>query len=108
MRRTALVTGGIRGIAAAIGDALKPAGYHVVANYCGDEEAARRYSTENGIPVYKWSVASFEACAEGVARVEAEEGAIDVLVNNAGITRDAPFHKMSFEQWKEVIDTNLT
>src|SRR5690606_33894425 len=82
--------------------------YHVVANYCGDEETAQRFSKENGTPIYKWSVADFEACADGVARVEAAEGPVEVLVNNAGITRDAPFHKMTFDQWRAVIDTNLT
>ncbi len=108
MVRRALVTGGTRGIGAAICLALQSAGYQVVANYAGNEEAARKFSGETGIPVFKWSVADFDSCADGLARVEAETGPIDILVNNAGITRDTPFHKMAPEQWNEVIGTNLT
>ena len=108
MGRVALVTGGSRGIGAAISVALKEAGYTVAANYAGNDEAAAKFTAQTGIPAYKWSVADYDACAEGIARVEADLGPVEVLVNNAGITRDAPFHKMSPQQWKEVIDTNLT
>lgn len=108
MARVALVTGGSRGIGAAIAIALKNAGYTVAANYAGNDEAAAKFTADTGIPAYKWSVADYEACAAGIAQVEADLGPVDVLVNNAGITRDAPFHKMSPQQWKEVIDTNLT
>lgn len=108
MARVALVTGGSRGIGAAIAKALKEAGYTVAANYAGNDEAAAKFTEETGIPTYKWSVADYDACAEGVAKVEADLGPIDVLVNNAGITRDAMFHKMTPQLWKEVIDTNLS
>lgn len=108
MARTALVTGGTRGIGAAISVALKQAGYRVAANYAGNEEAAKRFAEETGMPAFRWSVADYDACAAGIARVEAELGPVDILVNNAGITRDAMFHKMSPEQWREVIDTNLS
>ncbi len=108
MARTALVTGGTRGIGAAIATALKAAGYQVAANYGGNDDAAKAFSDETGIRTYKWSVADYDACADGLGRVEADLGPVDVLVNNAGITRDAPFHKMKPEQWREVIDTNLT
>ncbi|MPL71218.1 3-oxoacyl-[acyl-carrier-protein] reductase [Rhodobacter sp. 140A] len=108
MSRVALVTGGSRGIGAAISVALKNAGYTVAANYAGNDEAAAKFSAETGIKTYKWSVAEYDACVEGIARVEADLGPVDVLVNNAGITRDAPFHKMTREQWKEVMDTNLS
>ena len=107
MARVALVTGGSRGIGAAISQGLKEAGYRVAANYAGNDEAAQRFKAETGIPVYKWSVADYEACAAGIKQVEAELGPIEVLVNNAGITRDAMFHRMSREQWQEVISTNL-
>jgi acetoacetyl-CoA reductase len=107
MSRVALVTGGTRGIGAAIARALKEAGYVVAANYAGNEEAARRFSEESGIPVFRWDVSDEAACAEGVARVEAELGPIDILVNNAGITRDAFLHKMTGEMWRAVIDTDL-
>lgn len=107
MSRLALVTGGTRGIGAATSVALKQAGYRVAANYLGNEEAARRFTDETGIPTYRWSVADYEACAAGIARVEAELGPVEVLVNNAGITRDAMFHNMTPAQWREVIDTNL-
>jgi acetoacetyl-CoA reductase len=108
MARVALVTGGSRGIGAAISGALKAAGYKVAANYAGNDDAAAKFKAETGIPVYKWSVADYDACAAGISRVEAELGPVDVLVNNAGITRDAFFHKMTREQWREVIDTNLS
>jgi acetoacetyl-CoA reductase len=107
MTRVALVTGGTRGIGGAISVALKNAGYAVAANYAGNDEAAAKFKTETGIPVYKWSVADYDACAAGIKQVEAELGPVDVLVNNAGITRDAMFHKMTLQQWREVIDTNL-
>jgi len=107
MGRVSLVTGGSRGIGAAISVALKDAGYSVAANYAGNDEAAAKFKEETGIPVFKWSVAEYDACAAGIAEVEAALGPVDVLVNNAGITRDAPFHKMTPEQWREVIETNL-
>jgi len=108
MGRVALVTGGSRGIGAAISTALKDAGYTVAATYAGNDEKAAAFTEETGIKTYKWDVGNYEACAEGIAAVEADIGPIEVLVNNAGITRDAPFHKMSPQQWKEVIDTNLS
>ncbi|MCB5202267.1 beta-ketoacyl-ACP reductase [Neorhizobium sp. T786] len=108
MSRVALVTGGTRGIGAAISIALGAAGYRVAANFAGNEERARSFGEETGIPVFKWDVSSYQACAEGVARIEAELGPVEVLVNNAGITRDAMFHKMTPDQWNEVIATNLT
>jgi len=108
MSRVALVTGGSRGIGAAISIALKAAGYTVAANYAGNDEAAAAFTKETGIKTYKWSVADYEACATGIARVEADLGPVEVLVNNAGITRDSMFHKMTPTQWKEVIDTNLS
>jgi acetoacetyl-CoA reductase len=104
----ALVTGGSRGIGAAISVALKDAGYSVAANYAGNDEAAKKFSDETGIKTYKWSVADYDACAAGIAQVEADLGPVEVLVNNAGITRDAPFHKMTPQQWRDVIDTNLS
>ena len=108
MSRVALVTGGSRGIGAAISVALKNAGYKVAANYAGNDEKAEAFKQETGIPVYKWDVSSYQSCAEGIAKVEADLGPVDVLVNNAGITRDAMFHKMTPEQWGEVVGTNLT
>ncbi len=107
MGRVALVTGGTRGIGAAVSLALKAAGHRVAATYAGNDEAAARFRAESGIAVYKWSVADYEACVAGVERVQAELGPIEILVNNAGITRDAPFHRMTREQWDEVIRTNL-
>ena len=108
MARVALVTGGSRGIGAAISKALKNEGYNVAANFAGNVEKANAFKEETGIPVYKWSVADYDACVEGIKQVEADLGPVDVLVNNAGITRDAMFHKMTPEQWNEVIATNLT
>ncbi|MDO1585175.1 beta-ketoacyl-ACP reductase [Rhizobium oryzicola] len=108
MERVALVSGGTRGIGAAISIALKAAGYQVAANYAGNDERARAFEAETGIQAFKWDVSSYEACAEGIAKVEAALGPVDVLVNNAGITRDAMFHKMTPGQWSEVINTNLT
>ena len=107
MGRVALVTGGSRGIGAAISVALKTAGFNVAANYAGNEESARAFFDEHGIPVFKWSVAEHEACQAGVAKVEAQLGPVDVLVNNAGITRDTSFSKMTAQQWREVMSTNL-
>ena len=107
MARVALVTGCSRGIGAAISIALKAAGYTVAANYAGNDDAAAKFKGETGIPVYKWDVSDFDACAAGVAKVEADLGPIEVLVNNAGITRDGMFHKMTKDQWYAVINTNL-
>lgn len=108
MSRVALVTGGTRGIGAAIAKALKDEGYTVAANFAGNEEAAAKFTAETGIATYKWSVADYDACVAGIAKVEADLGPVEVLVNNAGITRDGMFHKMTREQWQEVIDTNLS
>lgn len=107
MARIALVTGGTRGIGAAISRALRDTGVTVAASYAGNDEAATRFKTETGVPTFKWDVGDFDACAEGVKRVEAEVGPIDILVNNAGITRDGFFHKMTQEQWRAVLTTNL-
>jgi acetoacetyl-CoA reductase len=107
MARVALVTGGTRGIGEAISVALKAVGYKVAANYAGNDEAANKFKDANGIPVYKWSVAEYDACEAGIKQVEADLGPVDVLVNNAGITRDGMFHKMSLDQWSAVINTNL-
>ena len=107
MARVALVTGGTRGIGEAISKALKAAGYKVAASYAGNDAAAAKFKEATGIPVFKWDVGSFEACGEGIKKVEAELGPIEVLVNNAGITKDTPFHRMSLEQWNAVINTNL-
>lgn len=108
MGRIALVTGGTRGIGAATSIALKDAGYTVAANYAGNDTAAEKFTAETGIPAYKWSVADYEACSSGIETVEADIGPIEILVNNAGITRDAMFHRMTPQQWREVIDTNLS
>jgi acetoacetyl-CoA reductase len=107
MARVAVVTGGTRGIGAAISKALNAAGYKVAANYGGNDEAAQKFKAETGIAVYKWDVSSHEACAAGLKQVEADLGAVEVLVNNAGITRDTMFHRMKPEQWTAVINTNL-
>ena len=107
MSRVALVTGGSRGIGAAISKELKEAGYSVAATYAGNDERANAFREETGIAVYKWDVASYDACVEGIAKVEADLGPVDILVNNAGITRDAMFHKMTPEHWQAVINTNL-
>ena len=107
MARVAVVSGGTRGIGAAIAKALKAAGYKVAANYGGNDEAAQKFKGETGVPVYKWDVASHEACAAGLKKIEADLGPVDVLVNNAGITRDGMFHRMTPEQWSAVINTNL-
>ena len=107
MARVAVVTGGTRGIGEAISKALKAAGYSVAANYGGNDEAAQKFKSETGIPVYKWDVSSYQSCADGLKKVEAELGPVEVLVNNAGITRDTMFHRMKPEQWNQVINTNL-
>jgi acetoacetyl-CoA reductase len=106
--RVAIVTGGTRGIGAAISIALKDAGYKVAANYGGNDEAARHFTKETGIASFRFDVSNFEACKEGVEKIEAELGPIDIVVNNAGITRDTTIHRMTPEQWQHVIDTNLT
>ena len=107
MTRVAVVTGGTRGIGAAISVALKEAGYAVAANYGGNDDAAAKFSEATGIKTYKWSVADYKGCEAGIKQVEADLGPVDILVNNAGITRDSMFHKMTVQQWNEVIDTNL-
>ena len=108
MERVALVTGGSRGIGAAISIALKNEGYKVAATYAGNDEAASKFSSDTGINTYKWNVANYEESSTGLNQVQADLGAIDTVVANAGITRDAPFHKMTPEQWNQVVDTNLT
>ena len=106
--RVAIVTGGTRGIGAAIAVTLKNAGYKVAANYGGNDDVAKKFTAETGIPAYKWDVADPKACDEGVKKVAADLGGpVEVLVNNAGITRDGTMHRMSFEQWNAVIQTNL-
>jgi acetoacetyl-CoA reductase len=105
--RVAVVTGGTRGIGAAIAVGLKKAGYKVAVNYGGNDEAAKKFTAETGIPAYKFDVADFKACQEGVKKIVADLGAVEVLVNNAGITRDGTMHRMTFEQWNEVIQTNI-
>ncbi len=108
MARIALVTGGSRGIGAAVSKALKAAGCPVAASYAGNDDAANAFKAETGIPVFKWDVSSHQACADGIKAVEAALGPIDILVNNAGITKDAMFHKMTADQWNAVINTNLS
>jgi len=108
MARVALVTGGTRGIGAAIAKSLKEEGYNVAASYAGNEEAAKAFTEQTGIATYKWNVADYAESQAGIAKVEADLGPIDIVVANAGITRDAPFHKMTPEQWHQVVDTNLT
>ena len=105
--RVALVTGATSGIGAATAEALLAAGYRVAANFASHAEAAQAFTARTGIPTFGWNVADFAACRAGVARVEATLGPVDVLVNNAGITRDAMLHKMGAEQWREVLDVNL-
>ena len=108
MSRVALVTGGTRGIGAAISTTLQAAGYRVAANYAGNDEAAAKFKAATGIPVYKWDVSNSEACAAAVARVTSDIGPVELLVNNAGITRDRSIAKMSDADWSAVINTNLT
>ncbi|HHI70341.1 MAG TPA: acetoacetyl-CoA reductase [Rhodobacteraceae bacterium] len=107
MTRVALVTGGTRGIGAAISIALRDAGYKVAVTYAGNDDAAAAFAKDTGIATYKWSVADYDACVAGIAQVESDLGPVEILVNNAGITRDGMFHKMTREQWQEVMDTNL-
>ena len=108
MARVAVVTGGTRGIGAAISNALKAAGCKVAAVYAGNDEAAQRFKDDAGIGVYKWDVSSYDACVAGLKQVETDLGPIDIVVNNAGITRDGMFHRMTPEQWNAVIGTNLS
>lgn len=107
MTRVAVVSGGSRGIGAAISKALQAAGYKVAANYAGNDAVAAKFHEETGIPVYKWDVSSHEDCAEGLKKISEDLGPVGILVNNAGITRDTMFHKMTPEQWYAVINTNL-
>src|SRR3712207_362039 len=107
MTRVALVTGGQRGIGAAISEALQQAGRKVVANYAGNDAAAEEFTRRTGIRCYKFNVADFGQCAEAVKRIEGEVGPVEILVNNAVITRDATMKRLSREQWDAVIDTNL-
>jgi acetoacetyl-CoA reductase len=108
MSRVALVTGGTRGIGEAICRALKDAGFNVVATYAGNEEAAQKFTADSGIQAYKFDVGDYEACQAAVKNIESDMGPVEVLINNAGITRDGTMHKMTFEQWNQVIQTNLT
>ena len=108
MSRLAVVTGGTRGIGEAISIALKESGHRVAANYGGNDERAREFSEKTGIPVYKFDVGDFDACQEGVKKIEEDLGPIEILVNNAGVTRDSTMHKMDFERWNKVIQTNLS
>ena len=108
MSRVALVTGGTRGIGEAIALRLKDSGYKVVVNYGGNDDTAQAFTGKSGIPAYKFDVGNFEDVSAGVAKIEQEFGPIEVLVNNAGITRDSTLHKMDFEAWQAVIKTNLS
>ncbi|MDH3219079.1 MAG: acetoacetyl-CoA reductase [Gammaproteobacteria bacterium] len=108
MGRVALVTGGTRGIGEAICLALKDAGDSVVATYAGNDEAAQKFSESTGIPIYKFDVGDYDACQTAVQQIESDVGPVEILINNAGITRDGTMHKMTFEQWNAVIQTNLT
>lgn len=108
MARVALVTGGTRGIGKSVSVALKDAGYNVVANYGGNDEAAAAFKAETGIPVYKFDVGDFDAVSAAMAQIKADVGAVEVLVNNAGVTRDKPLHKMDKADWDKVINTNLS
>ncbi len=108
MKKLALVTGGTRGIGAAISQKLKEAGYQVAAVYSGNDKAAEAFQKQTKISTYKWDVSDFKACQEGIAQVVKDLGPIDILVNNAGITRDGFLHKMVYDQWADVIQTNLT
>ena len=107
MGRVAVVTGGTRGIGAAIAKALRDEGHKVVASYAGNDEAANKFKAETGIEVRKWDVGNYDACASNLKAIEAELGPVDILVNNAGITKDGMFHKMTADQWYQVINTNL-
>ena len=107
MARVALVTGGTRGIGEAISLALKDAGYKVAASYAGNDEAAKKFTAATGIPAYKFDVGNFDECQAAVAKIESDLGPVEILVNNAGITRDGTMHRMGHDQWQAVIDTNL-
>ena len=107
MARVAVVTGGTRGIGAAVSKALKAAGYEVAATYHSNDEAATKFKAETGVHVYRWNVAKYEECVAGLAQVAGDVGPVEILVNNAGITRDAAFHKMTRDEWYDVINTNL-
>ena len=107
MSRVAVVTGGTRGIGGMVSEMLKEKGYNVAAVYGGNDEAAQKFNAETGIPVYKLDVSDFEACQKGIAQIEADLGPVEILVNNAGITRDGTLHRMKQESWQAVIDTNL-
>jgi acetoacetyl-CoA reductase len=107
MARVAIVTGGTRGIGEAISIALRDMGMTVASNYAGNDERAREFTERTGIKAYKWDVSDYEACQQGVQQVEAELGPVDVLVNNAGITRDTTMKRMDHQKWQDVIDTNL-
>ncbi len=108
MARVAVVTGGTRGIGEAVAIGLKKAGYRVAANYAGNDERAREFTVRTGIPAYKFDVSEFNQCKDGIAKITADLGPVDVLINNAGITRDGVMHRMSYEQWEEVVHTNLS
>ena len=107
MGRVAIVTGGTRGIGEAICKRLKKQGHTVIANYGGNDAAAQEFTAANGIPSHKWDVGDHQACLDGCAMVEAEYGSVDIVINNAGITRDGTLHKMSFDDWNEVMRINL-
>lgn len=107
MTRVAIVTGGTRGIGRAISIMMKEAGYKVAATYHGNDDAAKAFTSETGIHTYKWDVADYDACQKGVAQVTADLGPVDIIINNAGITRDNTLSRMSHDDWKAVIDTNL-
>ncbi|MDG2205907.1 MAG: acetoacetyl-CoA reductase [Alphaproteobacteria bacterium] len=108
MARVALVTGGTRGIGRAISEGLKEAGYTVAANYASNDKVATKYKDETGIPVYKFSISDFDECAAAIAQIKEDLGPVEILVNNAGITRDKPLHKMSKDDWDAVVNTNLS
>lgn len=108
MSRVALISGGTSGIGAAIARALQATGYRVAVNYAFTTDRAETFQTETGIPAFQWDVRDYDACVNGIAEVEETLGPVEILVNNAGITRDAMFHKMTPQQWRDVIDTNLT
>lgn len=108
MSHTAIVTGGTRGIGAAISVALSEDGHKIAATYAGNDEAAEAFKTQTGISVYRFDVADFDQCADSVSRIETDLGPVGILVNNAGITRDGTLHRMDFEQWNAVLQTNLS
>ena len=107
-KRTAIVTGGTRGIGRGICELLKEKGYNVVAGYAGNDEAAQKFTADTGIPAYKWDVADHQACLDAIEKIVADHGPVTIVVNNAGITRDGTLKRMSYENWMDVIQTNLT